>query len=213
MKIVRNVLIGSACLIGATNAFASESADLRIKGIISPAACTPAFSGNIDYGYINPRNLNPTEHTKLTEKKLNYTITCAAPVSFGSTWTDARTGSESDGHDELLNDFVFGLGLQGSNKIGKYFIENDRSITADGKIAGMIHRPISGGDWELSDQSYKIGKNTIHAYATEDVIEPGSYANITSSVKVTTYIAPTENLDMGKNIELDGLATMTLRYL
>ncbi|WP_409281468.1 DUF1120 domain-containing protein [Pseudomonas defluvii] len=213
MNVVRRVLIGSVCLIGATSVYASESAELRVKGIISPAACTPSFSGIIDYGYIDPKRLNPTAETRLPEKQLSYTINCAAPVTVATTWVDARKGTESDGHDPLLNDIVFGLGLQGSNKIGKYFVKNDTSITADGQPVDTIYQLQSGGAWQNDGDRYQIATNTIHAYATPGTLIPGSYSSIASAVKIDTYIAPTENLDMSKNVVLDGLATMTMRYL
>lgn len=213
MKIVRNVLIGSACLIGATSAFASESANLIVKGIISPAACTPSFSGIIDYGFIDPATLNPERDTRLPDKQLSYTISCAGPVSVAATWTDTRKGTESEGHDPLLDHYVFGLGLQGSKPIGKYFMDYDTNITADGAQIDMIYQLQSGGEWKNDGARYLVATNTNHAYAPKGSRTPTSYASIASSIKLVTYITGTNNLDMGKTVELDGLATMTLHYL
>ncbi|WP_409281467.1 DUF1120 domain-containing protein [Pseudomonas defluvii] len=209
MNIFRTLLLGSACLVSATGALATESADFRVTGVISPTPCTPLFDGIIDYGSIKAVDLNPVEHTQLAEKTLNYKILCGSRTTVSTTWTDARSGTASD----TPNDYAFGLGLQGSNKIGKYFIENAFDITADGTPINMVYKLSGSYDWQVGPDRRKFGTHTTHAYAPNGTIEPGSYATITSSIKVNTYIAPTDDLDLSKAIELDGLATMTLRYL
>nr|WP_319526825.1 DUF1120 domain-containing protein [Pseudomonas laurentiana] len=211
MNLFRHLLLSSACLLGATSAFASERADFRVKGVISPTPCTPLLDGMIDYGAIKATNLNPTEHTQLPEKTLNYRILCESRKMVAVSWTDARKGTASD----TPNDYAFGLGRQGSNNIGKYFITNNATITADQTMVNMLYK-LSGtpSEFQTGPDRYKFGTHTTHAFAPHGPdASPGAYATIASSIKVDTHIAPTNDLDLSNDIELDGLATMTLHYL
>ncbi|NES12083.1 hypothetical protein G3O07_23955, partial [Pseudomonas laurentiana] len=129
---------------------------------------------------------------------MSYTISCDAAVSFGTTWTDSRNDSVIGGHDSSFDDYVYGLGFQGTNKIGKYILMIDPSTSGDGNKVNVIYRPKAGGEWMNGNEF--MGTKTIHAYATPGSLTPGSYTSIAGKLIVETYIAATETLDMSKTV-------------
>ena len=75
---LRNGLLLTMLATACSGAFAAESADLSVKGVIRPSACSVALSNNgtVDYGTISAKSLSATDVTKLTgaERKVTATV-------------------------------------------------------------------------------------------------------------------------------------------
>src|SRR5450830_271670 len=121
MRFPKKIVLASFLLLSTTSAFAVDTAELIVTGTIRPAACTPTFTGGgtVAYGDIPIASLSATEATKLAEKTISYTITCDAPISLGYEMIENRTGTEA-AIPGWGTSTVFGLGLQGGNRIGGY---------------------------------------------------------------------------------------------
>src|SRR5450830_1549672 len=134
MRFPKKIVLASFLLLSTTSAFAVDTAELIVTGTIRPAACTPTFTGGgtVAYGDIPIASLSATETTKLAEKTISYTITCDAPISLGYDMLDNRSDTEVLARGQF-SATVFGLGLQGSARVGGYTIETDLpSLTGDG---------------------------------------------------------------------------------
>ncbi|MHC8375395.1 DUF1120 domain-containing protein [Pseudomonas sp. MDT1-16] len=211
MNFPKKALLGSLLLLSATSAFAVDTADLRVIGTIAPTACTPTFSGGgvIDYGLIPSASLSPTVRTSLQRRTVSYTIACDAPIAVGTSWSDNRASSAA------ANDYSFGLGLQGSNSIGDYSIR-DRLVgaTGDGAPVDVITSTNGGVTWRASTDALQVrGDALIHGYAVPGTLVPAAYSNFAGIIEVAPSISATSTLDLTSTITLDGLSTMTVRYL
>lgn len=213
MNFPEKALLGSLLLLSTTSAFAVDTADLRVIGTIAPTACTPTFSGGgtVDYGIIPTASLSPTINTVLAERSVSYTIHCDAPISIGTSWVDSRAGTKL--HTTSLT--AFGLGLAGANKIGQYsIIQSQGGVTGDGGSVDLIQSDSATGPWILSTGGAQRNDGVrIQAYAPPGTLVPGAYTEYAGTLTVRATIAPTSTLDLSSSITLDGLSTMTVRYL
>lgn len=220
MNFPKKTLLGSLLLFSATSAFAVDTADLRVIGTIAPTACTPTFAGGgvVDYGNIPTASLSRTDATLLATHTISYTITCDAPIAIGTSWSDGRSGSASIAN--LPVGFsaasAFGLGKQGSADIGRYVMEHaSGSVTGDGVPVSLIIQN-NGAAWATSPINYILngsGVDRVYSYAPTGTLVPGAYTTVAGTINVSATIAPTSTLDLTNSITLDGLSTMTVRYL
>lgn len=213
MNFPRKALLGSLLLMSASSAFAVDTADLTIIGTIAPAACTPTFAGGgvIDYGLVPSSSLSAAAETLLAERTISYAIHCDAPVSIATSWTDGRSGSAI-----VANNTTFGLGLQGANRIGRYTLgQVAADSTGDGAPVHLIFRDNVDGGW-LGAGAISPQLNTgtrMQSYAPTGTVVPGAYSDFGGTIHVSPAIAATNTLDLTTAITIDGLSTMTVRYL
>ncbi|MGV8889716.1 MAG: DUF1120 domain-containing protein [Pseudomonas sp.] len=212
MNFPKKALLGSLLLLSATSAFAVDTADLRVIGTIAPTACSPAFGSGatVDYGNIPTASLSATQLTPLADHTISYTITCDAPISIATSWSDNRAGTSS-----LSNIAAFGLGLQGAAKIGYYTIAQVAgSATGDGVPVDIIQKNTAASSWVLATTAQQTNDSIrMYSYAPTGTLVPGSYTNFSGTLMVTAKIAPTSTLDLSNSITLDGLSTISVRYL
>lgn len=213
MNFPKKALIGSLLLMSATSVFAVDTADLTVIGTIAPTACTPTFAGGgvVDYGNIPTASLSPTVRTTLAAMPIAYTIHCDAPISVGTSFTDSRAASSTGG----VNLNLFGLGMQGANKIGNYSIAHVlTAATGDGAPVAVIQRTAPGGAWVAPTNGFASGDGVVvYSFAPTGTLVPGTYSDFGGSLNIAATIAPTDTLDLSSSITLDGLSTMTVRYL
>lgn len=215
MSFPKKILLGSLLVLGSTSVFAADTADLRVIGTIAPTACTPTFSGGatVDYGLIPSSTLNANTTTVLASRPINYSITCDAPIAIGTTWTDARSGTSYGGNPYLTR---FGLGAQDGVNVGFYAVYyTSAGNLGDGQPVDLIRRATATAAWTTTpaqSQTFTNG-DYIHSFAAPGSIVPGAYTNFSGTVNIQATIAPTSTLDMSRSITLDGLSTMTVRYL
>lgn len=216
MVFARKLLTSTALLLCTTSAFAVDTANLSVIGTIAPTACTATFAGRgvVDYGLIPTASLSATAETVLAEKTIGYSIACDAPISIGVSFIDNRASSVG-----VLPGWPYynsyGLGIHNGTFIGAYSIVQDRTLaTGDGAVVDMIQRNNPGEAWHSNPVSATEGSGVrIQSFAPTGTLVPGTYSVVTGGLKVIAAIAATGRLDLSSSVTLDGLATMTVRYL
>ncbi|VBB10342.1 hypothetical protein,Protein of unknown function (DUF1120) [Burkholderia stabilis] len=214
------LLIAGLLAMGSTSTFA-DSFNVKVIGKIKPAACTPALagSGTFDYGLIGTAELSPTEHTLLAVRSDSLTITCDATARVALTTADNRAGTGA--FSSNINFFgtsspvgwQFGLGTASGKNIGAFAIRfRNNSFQADGVAVESIFSNTGGATWAVSNG---ITNNTggYESWAKKGQLVPVAAKVFTGTLDVQAAIDKTSNLDLSQEINLDGLATVSLVYL
>jgi type 1 fimbria pilin len=202
-----------------SNAFAGPTAQLTITGTIAPVACVPSFAGGgaIDFGKIATSSLKRDERTGLKSKTVAYNLECDAPVAMGVSWKDERAGTAAATGKDTKH-LYFGLGKGGGANIGSYTLLQDKDLVrGDAEVVDLLHG-VGGASWALAssvtDGFFENSDGASwHSFAVKGSTNPGAFTKVSGSLIVTPYIAPSKDLDVSKEIVLDGLATMEVRYL
>ncbi len=201
-------LTGTAC--------AASSTDLTVSGTVTPLACTPSVSsgGLVDYGKISQQDLNVDRGTRLPLKQLLVTINCDGLSRFA-----LRMGDNRDGTATVNSEVYYGLGLDGSgNRIGLYSISFDPAQTAvdampqvfgtESTTGGLGWRTANRNPMDIGARSY-VGFTDIEG----STAGPVAIRTLSSTVTVHTIIAAKQNLDLSRDIHIDGSATLEVVYL
>ncbi|NWF12700.1 DUF1120 domain-containing protein [Pseudomonas reactans] len=201
-------LTGTAC--------AASSTDLTVSGKVTPLACTPSVSsgGLVDYGKISQQDLNVDRGTRLPLKQLLVTINCDGLSRFA-----LRMGDNRDGTATVNSEIYYGLGLDGSgNRIGLYSISFDPTQTAvdampqvfgtESTTGGLGWRTANRNPMDIGARSY-VGFTDIEG----STAGPVAIRTLSSTVTVHTIIAAKQNLDLSRDIHIDGSATLEVVYL
>lgn len=217
MSFPKKTLLGSLLLLSATSVFAVDTADLRVIGTIAPTACTPTFAGGgvIDYGNIPTSSLSATDPTVLAARSINYSIQCDAPITIGASWTDGRRGTAYPvpGIEALRS---FGLGTHAGVNIGQYTLRHGLGQTlGDGQPVDVIAQRVGDSVWAAGNLQNRVTTDGsfIYSFSAPGTLVPVAHSVFSGSVIVTPRIAPTSTLDISTSVVLDGLSTMTVRYL
>ncbi len=201
-------LTGTAC--------AASSTDLTVSGQVTPLACTPSVSsgGLVDYGKISQQDLNVDRGTRLPLKQLLVTINCDGLSRFA-----LRMGDNRDGTATVNSEVYYGLGRDGSgNRIGLYSISFDPAQTAvdampqvfgtESTTGGLGWRTANRNPMDIGARSY-VGFTDIEG----STAGPAAIRTLSSTVTVHTIIAAKQNLDLSRDIHIDGSATLEVVYL
>ncbi|RKS18645.1 uncharacterized protein DUF1120 [Pseudomonas sp. WPR_5_2] len=204
-------------LISATpNVLAASVVDLSVKGLITPVACTPSLSNNglVDYGKISRQDLSVDKRTQLRDQTLDFSLQCNGPARFALLMRDNRDGSAI-----VNSEIYYGLNLDNSgNKIGLYSLNFDPASTVvDGWSQVYRTDSTTGGvAWSSSSgRSIPIGARSYLGFTDVAGSSAGPVAiqNLSSRVTLETVIAPTSELDLSADVQLDGSATLDVVYL
>jgi len=208
MKKLMTASVIASALMAPVLVHAATTADLKLIGTIVPTSCTPNFVGGstIDYGNIAASALNSTAVTALPDKTTSLTITCSAPVKFALGVTDERAASLVAAAGK------FGLGVATNNaKIGGYNIYLSNAIPDTG-TTGILYSSNSGSSWGAS--AGDMGPILLMAFnAGGTSIVPAPHQSITADVKFKAVIDKSANLPITSQINIDGLATIEVKYL
>ncbi|WEA06022.1 DUF1120 domain-containing protein [Pantoea dispersa] len=218
------VVLAASCNVMA------ESVDMRVTGAVTPIACKPVLANNgiVDYGNINTNILSNDNYTFLPSKDISLTISCTAPAKIALLATNARLGSTLSEIQEgpsgtawpiirgsiPLMSGVAGLGMDGDKKIGAYTL-----ISVDTKADGESVKRIRSSDktsWTggFSDSFFDENGNFRYmSWYKDDLIEPVAFKNLTSTIRVMTYINKASELDLTKPVKLDGQTNFEMFYL
>ncbi|AOR66650.1 hypothetical protein BBJ41_03225 [Burkholderia stabilis] len=214
------LLIAGLLAMGSTSAFA-DSFNVKVIGKIKPAACTPTLAGGgtFDYGLIGTAELNPTDHTLLAVRSDSLTITCDAAARVALTTADNRAGTGAfSGNINFFDTsspvaWQFGLGTASGKNIGAFAIRfRKNTFQADGVAVESIFSNTGGATWAISNG---ITDNTggYESWAKKGQLVPVAAKVFTGTLDVQAAIDKTSNLDLSQEINLDGLATVSLVYL
>ncbi|WP_019449095.1 DUF1120 domain-containing protein [Cupriavidus sp. BIS7] len=204
-------------------AYAAETADLAVKGMIRPSACNVTTSASqIDLGTISAQTLSATAATTLPAQNFSLTVTCDAPTRVGLRSIDGRTGTIQQAARTALganNDiYAYGFGAVGGKKIGAFTVRRNANPTADGNTVALVGSTNAGVSWAAASANALIvswpTNSSIIGWANSGQTTPGSYSSMTEQFTLTPAIGPTSALpDLTTNISLDGLATFEVVYL
>ena len=204
-------------LIGlAPHALAASSVELTVKGFITPLACTPSLSnsGLVDLGKIPRRDLNVDRRTPLRDHALDFRIQCSAPGRFALLMRDNREGSAI-----VESQIFYGLDYDGSgNKIGLYSLNFNPENTVVDDLPQVFRTDSTTGGvaWSTSnDRPIPIAARSYLGFTDRAGSNAGPIAirDLTSRVIVKTVIAPTSELDLSTDVQIDGSATLEIVYL
>ena len=199
-------LPGGALLLAMTSsAFAASSVDLTVKGLITPSACTPSLPGDIDYGKIAAKDLNPDSHTWLERRTLKLSVNCEAATLFAINPIDNRAGTSTFA--------VFGLGLiNGSEKLGGYEVSFSNPV-AD--LPSTLLTQFEGRAWTVLDPEDSALPNQLVALGSrgDNGWAPHPLQDAIVDISVRAGIAPANTLTLTNEVALDGSATFEVMYL
>lgn len=199
----------------ATGAFAAETADLTVKGVIRPSACAVALTGDgsVDYGTIAAKSLSDTAATKLPDRQVTMTMTCDAATKVGYKIVDNRASSASQILNSvdsgIANTMGFGLGASGGKNLGAFAIRAlPADATGDGATIGGSSRSSDRSTWEgTTSVSNYVAPSMVYAWAATDGGSPASYKTVSQVLKLVGALNKTGDLpELTSNVDLDGSA-------
>lgn len=215
MKKMVGLTLGIACLAAAFIAQANTSAQLVVRGTITPAACNLSLAGSgiIDYGTIRSGELSQVAFNPRDERTTSLVVNCGTThARFGITFTDLQAGSKvtgilGAGYTEAQN---FGLGSVGTRRTGGY------SVTLrDLRSSGFALQPImrtGAGAWQGSDG--KVTQSpTQYSWRNNTTFAPAAINQLTGTLAVKAVINRAQDLDLSRDISIDGRATLVLSYI
>ncbi|WP_412525857.1 DUF1120 domain-containing protein [Burkholderia lata] len=219
-KKTSNLAIAGLLAMGSASAFA-ESFDIKVLGTIKPGACTPTLAGGgtFDYGLIGTSELSPTAPTLLRVMSDSITITCDAAARVALKAEDNRSGTAAfTGNMNFFGSPTavtaqYGLGTASGKNIGAYaFRFKTGTFQADGVAVDSIFSASSGATWTSSNG---IADNVggYESWSKKGQVVPVAAKVFTGTLELQAAIERTSNLDLSQEINLNGLATVSLVYL
>jgi hypothetical protein len=200
-------ILGTALLLGAaTSAFAASSTELTVTGTITPAGCMPSLSGDgkFDYGNIAAKDLYANNQTRLESKTLQLSVNCDAPTLFAIQPIDNRESSAPAQN-------TFGLGfINGNQRLGYYNMTFTNPAAAT-PLEKLLSFDVGRG-WARTGDS-PIFRNVFYAFGSLGTTVPHPLEEITLDVNVQPWIAPTKDLTLTNEAQIDGSATLQIVYL
>lgn len=203
-------------VLASSQVMAASSATLDVTGTISPVACTPTLgSAGINYGTISTSDLNADTRTQLEMKTVSFAIDCnGASAPFAIRAQDNAVTSTLD----VADGTNYGLGKQGTNNIGQYFINFANDVKGDGlAVEGIIST--NGADWTAapvdSDRGPAVNNYNVKlGFAdTSSASTVKSLETLTGTLQIRAEIAPTDTLDISNSFGFAGSATLMVEYL
>jgi len=194
-------------LLGSATSFAASTVDLTVTGLIVPSACTPSLSdgGHIDHGKISAKDLNPDRFTQVGSHDMTLTVTCDGTTVIAIHAIDNRAGSSS------IPAEAFGLGFANDNQpLGHYFLGAYDAV-ADGAPMQTIISADGGDTWTETGRWYP--GRYVSAASPDTPLQPAPLKELTAKLAMTTWIEPTDSLDLSDDIPIDGSATLEVKYL
>ena len=206
----------SFALLTSFGAQAADTAELKVKGVIRPSACTPSFVGGgvADYGTIPAKSLTAGVYKQLADKEIPFAINCDGPAKMALKVTDNRVASAMQEATGFPATMTFGLGAVSGTKIGGYVLRFKQSdVTTDGVAATQIYSTDNNSTWTSTGANGTLGTDRSFSWATAGTATPAAYKTVSGKITVSTYLNKPENLPMSQDIPLDGSATLEVQYL
>ncbi|WP_300630642.1 DUF1120 domain-containing protein [Pseudomonas sp.] len=218
MKKIIGLTLGLACLAANIGAHAATSAELIVRGIIKPAACNLNMSGGgiINYGDIPSAQLSQTAFNALGEKTTPITVSCGnTPAKFGLKLVDLQAGSKvtgiltalGGGYTEAHN---FGLGTVAGRKTGGFAVALKDLRSSNATLAPIMR--VSTGAWQVSDGRVAQSPSQ-YSWRSGAAATPASITQLTGTIAVRAVINKGQDLDLSRDVTLDGRATLELSYI
>ena len=218
MKKIVGLTLGIACLAGALNVHASTSAELIVRGTIKPTACNLSMTGGgiINYGDIPSGTLQQTAFNPLAERTTPLSVSCGStPMTFGLRFVDLQSASRvsgilnalGSGYTETHN---YGLGMVSGRRTGGFAVTLRDLRTSTATLFPIMR--VGSGGWQSSDG--KVAQSpSQYSWRSGTAISPASIPQLTGTIAVRAVINRAQDLDLSRDITLDGRATLELSYI
>lgn len=196
------------CCLAATPAYSASTAEVTVKGIITPNACTPTLSANgiVDHGLVAARSLNQYEFSILPSQSLDLNVSCNDPVLFVLVGVDNRAASS------VGPGFYYGLGNNvhaPAERLGSVSIAI-RNAMGDGQRLLVLASSNQGLTWFPETNAYP---NNFMGFARPGTLVPEPHRLVTASLEINTSINAAAYLTLDQEVPLDGSIVLDLRYL
>jgi len=220
---MKKVILATAIALCTTSAFAGETAELKVKGLLTNSACSVEMDkgGVINYGTIHLGTLSADKNNVLGQNQLPVNISCTAATKVGFTITDNRSDSNAQLPVDVKTTpnvtdkyYTYGVGkTAGGVNIGNYSMWM-ADVTANGNTVDPI---VQNKDWSAStwikSSTPRSDTFTTTSFATTGTIEPIAITNATFNFVTNLVIQGTSTLAITDDTPFEGQATMTLVYL
>lgn len=216
MKKMLGVTVGALCLAASIGAHATDVAELIVRGTIKPAACNLSLSagGIVDYKIIPVSRLSPTNYTSLDPQPVSLSINCGqSPAQFRVALSDLKstskvTGILGAGFTEAQN---YGLGLANNKRTGGYSVTL-KNLQSSSGILNPIMRSSPGAAWQNSDG--KVAQSPAqYSWRSGTTAVPASITSLTGTLEVKAVINRTNDLDLTRDVTLDGRTSLSVDYI
>lgn len=219
--------------VSSASVMAADTVDLKVKGTIAPFACVPTLSagGVVDYGNLTSEALALDDYTTLDVKELDLSIACNGPAKIAIKLMSNRQGSAAGAGSEgsggfaagpvdLFNSgasttWVAGLGLSDDGaKIGGYAVRLvSDSVLVDAVAVDTISASMAGNSWRLENDVSMTVNGRKFSWADVGTLNPVAVNNLSAKFETQAYINKASELDITKDIALDGSSTLEVMYL
>ncbi|EIX6433172.1 DUF1120 domain-containing protein [Salmonella enterica] len=221
---MKKLLLATATALALTStAYAGDTATLKVVGKLAVGACTPDVNGGatVDYGTKYISNLSATSMNDLGVKNTNLTITCTSPTKVAWMAMDDRADSLETSivlsGIPTTADSAFGAGkTAGGVNIGAYTVTVDTSagVTIDGNAANVLVSDNDNASWSTTNNPVVRSNGTkIYSLAQTSTSAPDSFMTAVFPLKIELGVQSTNTLAITDDTNIDGQATITLKYL
>ncbi|RZT32468.1 uncharacterized protein DUF1120 [Cupriavidus agavae] len=198
-----------------THCTASETHDLSLGGVIHPTACEISLNpGAVDYGTVSASYLSDTELTPLAARPFDVVVSCEQPILTSLSFHDNRDGTT--GHSSMSDATWFGLGQFDGKPIGAFqIVRTPTEIVADGNRIHTIELNPSGTWLQMNAEFPQVSSRSGYRLSwaeTGTVPWPFSTIRVPMAVK-PTMLARKDMPDLTDAVPMDGMVTITLRYM
>ncbi len=215
MRKMLGVTVGALCLIVSVGAHATNVAELIVRGTIKPVACNLSLTGNglVDYQTIAASSLSPTQFTPLVAKPVSLTINCGRAAQFRVSLSDLQSASKvpgilGAGFTEAQN---YGLGLANGRRTGGYSVTL-KNLSASSGVLNPIMRTSPASAWQHSDG--KVAQSPAqYSWRSGTTAVPASITSLTGTLEVKAVINRTQDLDLTRDVTLDGRTSLSVDYI
>ncbi|WP_442962716.1 DUF1120 domain-containing protein [Pseudomonas sp. AM4(2022)] len=191
--------------------------ELTLRAHFAPVACLPTLSdhGVVDYGTLYAKDLSATNETPLPTRTLRLNVSCDAPIRFGLRMKDNRDGSATGGTDET----AYGLDLDASrNKIGRFYLTIDPGEFSADSFPTLYRTDSTsnGVAWSSSTaRQIPMAANSLLGFTDKTGVTTGpvSIQTLTGTMRIKTYLAPMQSLDLRDVVRINGSGTIEIVYL
>lgn len=208
-------------------AYAADSFNINVTGVISPVACEANITGGetIDYGTIPASTLKADDVTLLPAKQTAFTITCDAPTRLGFRTVDNRAASKMTASEKITFDWggswskvlLNGLGVDGQgNNIGGWAAELSATSSDTVSAPDGIYSPDNGVTWAKRPYPSTVAfhnRGLIDTISEPGSVVPAAFSTLTSTLNIQAIINPASTLDLSQPVTLDGSVTVEMVYL
>ena len=142
-------------------------------------------------------------------------MTCDAPARFGLRMKDNRDGSATGGTDET----AYGLDLDASNnKIGRFYLTVDPAEFSADSVSTLYRTDSTsnGAAWSSSTaRQIPMAANSLMGFTDKTGVTTGPLAIqvLTGTMRIKTYLAPIQSLDLRDVVRINGSGTLEIIYL